>query len=116
MAFLYDLASYFGYFFVMIIFMVIAFITAKHKFSWVFYAIGAGLQLMSLIGNQKTASFYGISMTTHWLIYFFLLGVFWFVIASRHELAMRKERNKNTNVNSENNNNSDLPRNERIDK
>ena len=116
MAFLYDLATYFGYFLIMNIFMLIAALTAKHKSSWVFYAIGAGLQFMSMMGNQKTANFYGTSMTTYWFIYVILLCVYWFVIISRRESAIRQEIDKDSNANGDNNSNCDLPRDERIDK
>lgn len=91
MGILYDLASYISYFLVMIVFMIIAIIIAKHKSAaWCCYGIGAGLQLLSLIGNQKTANFYGTSMTTYWVIYFVLLAISAMIIVDRYEKLIRK--------------------------
>lgn len=86
MLFLYDLGIYFGYFMIMIIFMVIAILMARTtKHCWGIYAIGAGLQLLSMIGNQKTANFYGTSMAAYWAMYFVLLIIFAVVIAFRRK-------------------------------
>ena len=90
MAFLYDLAYYFGYFFIMILCMVIAIITAKHKFSWGVYAVGAVVQLITLIGNQMNTYPYGRSMTASWIIYFILLAVSAMIIVDRYEKEIRK--------------------------
>lgn len=84
MLFLYDLMSYIGYFLIMIIFMIIAIVTAKGKGAWIWYAIGAVLQLLSLFGNQKAAAANGTDATMHWIIYFVLLAVTAILIVTRY--------------------------------
>lgn len=64
-----------GYFFIMIIFMLIAIVTAKSMTCWLWYVIGAVLQLFSLLGNQKTANINGTDTTLYWLVYIGLLIV-----------------------------------------
>ena len=92
MAFLYDLFSYIGYFFIMIAFMVCAIITAKYKFSWAIYAAGAAIQLVALIGNQTNASLYGNSMVLYWIIYFALLIVSAVTIVDQQQKEIRNQR------------------------
>ena len=87
MLFLYDLMSCFGYFLIMIIFMVIAIVTAKGKGAWIWYAIGAILQLLSLSGNQKVATMNGTDTTMHWVVYFALLIITAILIVKRYNKA-----------------------------
>jgi hypothetical protein len=68
----------------MIIFMVVAIVVAKSKIAWIFYAIGAILQLMSLAGNQKIASVNGTDITLDWIVYFFLLIVVAIIMIARY--------------------------------
>ena len=84
MLFLYDLMSCIGYFLIMIIFMIIAIVTAKSKGAWIWYAIGVVLQLLSLSGNQKTAVMNGTDTTMHWVIYFALLIITAILIVKRY--------------------------------
>lgn len=89
MVFLYDVFSCFGYFLVMIIFMVIAIIAGKSKAAWIWYGIGGALQLMSLSGRQKAASFYGTDITLYWVVYFALLILTAVLIVKRYNKANR---------------------------
>ncbi len=82
--FLYNLLNYVGYFLIMIILMVIAIITAKNKTAWIWYGIGAVLQLLSLFGNQRVASMYGTNITWYWIIYFILLIFTAAIVAYRY--------------------------------
>ncbi|MBQ7125231.1 MAG: hypothetical protein IJO00_02595 [Clostridia bacterium] len=84
MLFLYDLMSCIGYFLIMIIFMVIAIVTAKGKGAWIWYAIGAILQLLSLSGNQKVAAVNGTDTTMHWIVYFALLIITAVIVVKRY--------------------------------
>ena len=59
MLLLYDLGTLFFYFLTMILFLGVAIIFGRKKSAWVWYAIGALLQLMSLSGNQKIANING---------------------------------------------------------
>ena len=87
MLFLYDLMSFIGYFLIMIIFMIIAIVTAKFKGAWIWYAIGAILQLLSLSGNQKVAAMNGTDTTMHWIVYFALLIITAILIVKRYNKA-----------------------------
>ena len=87
MLFLYDLVSCISYFLIMIIFMIIAIVTAKGKSGWIWYAIGAILQLLSLSGNQKVATMNGTDTTMHWIIYFALLIITAILIVKRYNKA-----------------------------
>lgn len=87
MLFLYDLMSCIGYFSIMIIFMIIAIVTAKGKGAWIWYAIGAILQLLSLSGNQKVAAMNGTDTTVHWVVYFALLIITAILIVRRYNKA-----------------------------
>ena len=87
MLFLYDLMSCIGYFLFMIICMIIAIVTAKGKGAWIWYAIGAILQLISLSGNQKAAAMNGTDTTMHWIFYFALLIITAPLIVKRHNKA-----------------------------
>lgn len=87
MLFLYYLMNCIGYFLIMLIFMIIAIVTAKGKSAWVWYAIGAILQLLSLSGNQKVATMNGTDTTIHWIVYFALLIVTAILIVKRYNKA-----------------------------
>ena len=87
MLFLYDLMSCIGYFSIMIIFMIIAILTAKGKRAWIWYAIGAILQLLSLLGHQKAAAMNGTDTTMHWIVYFALLIITAILIVKRYNKA-----------------------------
>ena len=87
---IYLISSYLGYFLVMIAFMVIAILIAKHKASWLVYVAGAGIQLLSLIGNQMTANMLGISIAPRWIIYIVLLIVAALIIDKRQKNYMNK--------------------------
>ena len=84
MFFIYELFYYLGYFWFMLLFMIVAIIVARTKGAWAFYAIGAVIQLMSLYGKQKTADLLGIDMTTPWIIYFLILLVTALVIVRKN--------------------------------
>ena len=87
MLFLYDLMSCIGYFLIMIIFMIVAIVTAKGKGAWIWYAIGAILQLLSLSGNQKVAAVNGTDTTMHWVVYFALLIITAVIVVKRYNKA-----------------------------
>lgn len=87
MLFFYDLMSYIGYFLIMIVFMIVAIVTAKGKSAWIWYAIGAILQLLSLFGNQKAAAANGTDVTMYWIIYFVLLVITAILIVTRYSKA-----------------------------
>lgn len=93
MLFLYDLLSCIGYFLIMTIFMVVAIVTAKSKTAWIWYGIGAVLQLISLIGNQL-AAVSGIDMKLYWIVYFCLLMVTAAFIVDRYSSRRSKDLTK----------------------
>ena len=84
MLFLYELFVYLGYFLIMTIFMIVAILTAKKKTAWIWYAIGAVVQLLSLSGNQITANINETDMTMYWIIYFCLLIATAIIIVARY--------------------------------
>ncbi len=94
MLILYDLISCIGYFLIMIIFMIIAIVTAKGKGAWIWYAIGAILQLLSLAGNQKVAAMNGTDITMHWIIYFALLIITAILIVKRYNKVSASSNTK----------------------
>ena len=67
----------------MIVFSIISIVNAKKRSAWIYYVIGAVLQLLGLLGNQKTADFYGYNISIDWLIYFGLLIVFAVIVTKR---------------------------------
>lgn len=73
----YSVSSLFGYFLIMIILLALAIILAKGKLGWILYAVGAVLQLVSLIGRQKTFAMFGMGhmLAAYWIVYFILLAV-----------------------------------------
>lgn len=87
MLFLYQLMNCLGYFLIMIIFMVVAIVTAKSKAAWIWYAAGAVLQLVALIGNQIAANINGIDTTLRWIVYFGLLILTAILVVKRYNKA-----------------------------
>ena len=81
----YYAGHYTGFFLFQIVFSLIAIAVAKNGKPWLWYGIGAGVQLFALIAQQRYASYWGMgsAMTTHWIIYFLLLIVAALIIFSR---------------------------------
>ena len=86
MLFVYDLAESLGFSLVMIIFMIIATAFAKlsSKKAWIFYSIGAVLQLVSLSGNEELAKANGADTTLDWIVYFVLLLITAVIVIKRY--------------------------------
>lgn len=82
------IATYTGFFLIMIVFMIVAIINAKKKTAWIWYALGSTLQLLSLLGNQKSANYYGDNTTVEWIIYFGLLIVSAILIVNKYNKAL----------------------------
>ncbi|MBR5518209.1 MAG: hypothetical protein IKV86_04195 [Clostridia bacterium] len=78
----YILSNFVGYFTIMIIASIISIVTI----SWVWYIIGAGIQLFSLIGLQGRMNSFGVGddMITLWIIYVVLLVLVAFLIHLRY--------------------------------
>lgn len=87
MRLLYDIASYFGYFLIMMLFMGLAIGLAKRRSAWVWYIVGACLQLLSLSGQQKVASINGTDMTLEWLIFICILIIAAIIIIRRKYIS-----------------------------
>lgn len=90
MLFLFKLFECIGYFLILILFMVGAILLAKKKIGWVLYAVGAVLQLLSQIGNQKRANLLGVddmNMPLMWVIYVALLVITAIIVAKRYKKA-----------------------------
>lgn len=87
---LYTLGNFIGYFLIMIIFLSIGIISGKSKGAWIWYSIGAVLQLLSLIGNQATANMYGKDTSLYWVIYILLLIIAAGIINSRYNNSSDK--------------------------
>jgi hypothetical protein len=66
---MFNLATMFGYFLILIICSIVAILTAKLKVSWAFLVAGAGIQLASLIGLQKNANATYLNTTPYWWTY-----------------------------------------------
>lgn len=90
MLLLYDLLSFLSYFLIMIIFMVIAIATAKKPYAWIWYVVGAIIQLMSLLGNQKFADVNGTNTSLHWGVYGVLLIITAIAIVMRNKKLREK--------------------------
>ncbi len=84
MLFVYDLAESLGFALVMIVFMIVSIISAKTKKAWIFYSIGAVLQLVSLSGNEELAKVNGADTTLDWIIYFALLIITAVLVIKRY--------------------------------
>lgn len=81
--------QYLGYFFIMLIFMILAIVTAKTKAAWILYITGAVVQLLSLIGIQKAAQIYGGTdvPSGYAICYILLLAISAVLIAVRRSKA-----------------------------
>ena len=88
MSFGYYLARCIGYFLIMIIFMIIAIVTAKGKGAWIWYAVGAIFQVVPMLGNQKAAMY--------WIVYFALLIITAILIVKRYNKASASSASSNT--------------------
>ncbi|MBR1741626.1 MAG: hypothetical protein IJ733_07095 [Lachnospiraceae bacterium] len=82
-----------GYFLVMIIFCVIAVMRAKNGKPWIWFAIGAVLQLLSLLGLQKRYSAFGLedALSTQWITYLIILAVSALLICVRKKAEEKEE-------------------------
>lgn len=87
MLIIFNLLYYITYFFVLLLFMSIAIATAKRKSAWIWYAIGAVLQFLPLLGNQQIANRKGTNTTIDWVIYFTLLIIAAVLIIKRFDKA-----------------------------
>lgn len=96
---MHSIATYTGFFLIMIVFMIVAIINAKKKTAWIWYSIGSILQLLSLLGKQKSASYYGYNTTVDWIIYFGLLIASATLIVNKYNKALLHQ-NTNSNSNS----------------
>ena len=67
------------------LFLIIAIITAKHWSAWIWYTIGAVLQIITLIGNGWIVHTNGLnhSMAGDWLIAILIYSVVAFIIVYR---------------------------------
>lgn len=83
MGFGYEVAVILGYFLPMLLFVVLAIISAKSWAGWLLLAIGSIVQLFSLTGLQKAADYRGTDMSLYWLIYIGLLIVAATIISKR---------------------------------
>ena len=74
-----------GYFLIMIVFVVVAIIRAKNGNPWIWYGIGVGLQLLSILGLQRQYSSYGMSssLSGTWIVFFVIAIVGLVIIISR---------------------------------
>ncbi len=95
---IYAFFNYVGYFFILIIFLIIAIILSKKLYSWVFYIIGATITLLSLLGSQKSYNdYFGESLTEdimcpYWTIYIILLGVSAVIMIFRYSKTREKSQ------------------------
>ena len=71
-----DIFALLGYFAIMIGLMIAAICTAKQgALPWVFYFVGAGIQLLSLLGEHRTGRMSLPGSWPYWAIYFVCLGI-----------------------------------------
>lgn len=78
-----DIAYLIGYFLLMLVAIGVAIIVSGNKKSWGLFLIGALVQLLSLIGHQKSATANGTDITLYWVIYLVLLIVGAILVACR---------------------------------
>lgn len=87
----YIIGQFFGYFFVMLVFMILGIIFAKRPvLGWILYIIGGVLQLISLIGNARRLAYYGLgasNMGSYWVVYIVIMVICGVVIMTRHSKA-----------------------------
>lgn len=79
----YLIGSLVGFFWFMIIFLVLAVVFAKSFARWILYGIGSGFTFLSLLGRQRSVSFFGGNIDNLWAIYIILLAVGAFLIVYR---------------------------------
>ena len=74
-----------GFFLIMLVFMIVAIVRAKNGKPWIWYSIGVGLQLLSLIGLSKQYSMLGASgaLTGTWIAFFAIAIIALIVIILR---------------------------------
>lgn len=101
----YTITNYIGYFLVLILFSILAIIFAKKLFSWIFYLLGAGITLISLMGTQETYDYYGREdyFVPYWIVYFILLIIVAIIMMVRYnssEDAASKSYDNGNNTNS----------------
>lgn len=82
---MYSLGNIFGYFIIMIVCVILSIILAKKTVGYVILGIGSVIQLLSILGVQKQASFWGTDITAYWVVYFLLLIVGIAVITQRRK-------------------------------
>ena len=92
---LYEAAGLAGYFFPMLLFVVLAIFSAKSWVGWVMFANGVFWQLLELIGTQKTAEPLFIDMKLCWVIYFALLIASAIIIEKRYRKANAVQQQNN---------------------
>ena len=75
MEFLVMVSGFFGYFLILIIFMILSIIFAKKRSAWLWYLAGAICSFFSLYGKEIKSNVLHteIDMTPYWIIYFLLL-------------------------------------------
>lgn len=82
----------FGFFLFMFIFLIVAVITAKHKISWVFYAVGVVWQFYSLSGLQRESVYTGTNTIPYWITYGFLIVLAAALIILRKRKTKEKDK------------------------
>ena len=103
---LYDFFGYIGYFFYLIVFLIIAIIFAKKLHAWIWYSIGAILALVSLVSQHISCyKNYGsytarYQMTPYWSIYAALLLIsaliIFYIYLSSHSNISDKNESENS--------------------
>lgn len=91
MIILYDFGVLLGFFMIMILFSIVAIVRGKNEGAWVWYIIGATIQLISLLGIQKTAHIYGTNTTGYWIVFFFLLITTAIIVRVRYSIALEEQ-------------------------
>ncbi len=89
-----NLAYYIGLNLYMIIFMVIAIATAKRTSSWIWYSIGAIIQLIALYGGHLNNN----NSALDWIIYFILLLVTASIVVTRSHKKEEQEIQEQENI------------------
>lgn len=115
MAFLGDIISYLSYFFVLIIFLILAIICVKKPLAWILYSIGSIITLISLLGMQNKYESYYYNhyiycdsdyvkkmMAPYWTIYIVLLiitAILIFIRQSKNKQKIKKQFNRTKHSN-----------------
>ena len=83
------IGGYFGYYFIMLVFMILGIIFTKRRaLGGILYAIGGGLQLLSLIGSTAKLARYGFGtsyLMPRWIGFVVILLVSGVIITVRHD-------------------------------